>query len=133
MPINVNNISKSANFSEVNRTIIEKKIELLNLDNIVLIEGDFLETMIDGNGPSKIMAGLIDCDLYSSTVDILEALKDRMQFGTIILFDEYFNYSNWENHEFKAWQEFVVKYQIQYEYIGFDRQQVAVKIMHIGK
>ena len=56
-----------------------------------------------------------------------------MQFGTIILFDEYFNYSNWENHEFKAWQEFVVKYQIQYEYIGFDRQQVAVKIMHIGK
>ena len=75
----------------------------------------------------------IDCDLYSSTVDILEALKDRMQFGTIILFDEYFNYSNWENHEFKAWQEFVVKYQIQYEYIGFDRQQVAVKIMHIGK
>ena len=70
----------------------------------------------------------IDCDLYSSTVDILENLADRIQIGTVVLFDEYFNYPNWENHEYKAWQEFVTKHQIKYDYIGFARQQVAVKI-----
>ncbi|MCR9191784.1 MAG: TylF/MycF family methyltransferase [Gammaproteobacteria bacterium] len=73
----------------------------------------------------------IDCDLYSSTVDILEGLVTRLQKGTIILFDEYFNYPNWENHEYKAWQEFVRKYNLQYDYIGFARQQVAVKITSV--
>ena len=104
-------------------------------ENVSLYKGWFNQTLATWHEKNldNVAFMHIDCDLYSSTVDILEALKDRMQFGTIILFDEYFNYSNWENHEFKAWQEFVVKYQIQYEYIGFDRQQVAVKIMHIGK
>ena len=31
----------------------------------------------------------IDCDLYTSTLDILEALHGRIVTGTIIVFDEY--------------------------------------------
>lgn len=81
-------------------------------------------------GPVAFMH--IDCDLYSSTVDILQNLADRMQPGTVIVFDEYFNYPNWERHEFKAWQEFVAKHRIAYEYIGFARQQAAVRITGIG-
>ncbi len=73
----------------------------------------------------------IDCDLYSSTVVILETFEKRLQIGTVILFDEYFNYPNWEDHEFKAWKEFVAKHGILYEYIGFARQQVAVRITDI--
>lgn len=74
----------------------------------------------------------IDCDLYSSAVDVLKNLADRLQAGTIILFDEYLNYHNWENHEYRAWKEFVAKYAIDYEYIGFSREQVAVRIKKIG-
>lgn len=74
----------------------------------------------------------IDCDLYSSTVDILKHLAPRLQKGTVILFDEYFNYPNWENHEFKAWQECVARHKIRYEYIGYARQQVAVRIVEAG-
>ena len=32
----------------------------------------------------------IDCDLYSSTVTVLDCLKDRFQPGTVIVFDDYF-------------------------------------------
>jgi predicted O-methyltransferase YrrM len=73
----------------------------------------------------------IDCDLYSSTVDILEGLRERLQPGTIIVFDEYFNYPNWERHEFKAWKEFVTRHGVTYEYLAFARQQVALRVLSI--
>lgn len=100
--------------------------------HVTLHKGWFSETLPVWRKqyPGKVAFIHIDCDLYSSTVDILENLADRIQVGTIVLFDEYFNYPNWENHEYKAWQEFVAKYHIQYEYIGFARQQVAIKITH---
>ena len=44
----------------------------------------------------------IDCDLYSSTLTVLNELKDKIKPGTIILFDEYFNYTGWQHHEYKA-------------------------------
>lgn len=75
----------------------------------------------------------IDCDLYSSTKTLLEGTVGRMQPGTVILFDEYFNYPGWEQHEFKAWQEFVATHRIRYRYVGFARQQVAVEIIEMGK
>jgi hypothetical protein len=59
-------------------------------------------------------------------------LRDRLQPGTLIVFDEYFNYPNWERHEFKAWQEFVARHKITYEYLAFARQQVAVRILSTG-
>ena len=46
----------------------------------------------------------------------------------MILFDEYFNFPNWEQHEFKAFQEFVIEHGVKYTYLGFARQQVAVRI-----
>jgi Methyltransferase domain len=70
----------------------------------------------------------LDCDLYSSTKIVLTLLAPRLANGTVILFDEYFNYPNWQQHEFKAFQEFVSEYRVRYTYLGFARQQVAVRI-----
>ena len=70
----------------------------------------------------------IDCDIYTSTKTIFDLLYCRFQVGTIILFDEYFNYANWRNHEFKAFQEFVDSKKIKYSYLAYARQQVAVRI-----
>ena len=50
----------------------------------------------------------------------------------MIVFDEYFNYPGWERHEFKAWQEFVAEHAIDYAYLGYARQQVALRITGIG-
>ena len=101
--------------------------------NVTLHKGWFNETLPVWHAQYKDKVAFmhIDCDLYSSTVDILENVADRVQVGTVVLFDEYFNYPNWENHEYKAWQEFMKKYHFEYEYIGFARQQVAVRITKI--
>lgn len=74
----------------------------------------------------------IDCDLYNSTKTIFTLLADRIVPGTVILFDEYFNYPNWENQEFKALQEFVKERAIKYTYLAFARQQVAIHVDSIG-
>jgi len=73
----------------------------------------------------------VDCDLYSSTVTILTTLKKNIVPGTVIVFDEYFNYPGWQLDEFRAWQEFVAKNAIKYEYIGYvsRHQKVAVRVI----
>lgn len=102
--------------------------------NVVLHKGWFNATIPswcrDIAGPVAFLH--IDCDLYSSTVDIFDGLAERLQPGTVILFDEYFNYPGWERHEFKAWKEFVAAKSIDYDYLGYARQQAAVRIRAIG-
>ena len=72
----------------------------------------------------------IDCDLYSSAVTVFKILGNRLQKGSIILFDEYYNFPGWKDHEFRAFQEFTSLNNIKYEYIAYSvtGQQVAVKI-----
>ena len=73
----------------------------------------------------------IDCDLYSSTVTVLDTLKDNIVSGTVIVFDEYINYPGWQLDEFRAWQEHCKKYGVKYEYIGYvsRHQKVAVRVL----
>jgi hypothetical protein len=73
----------------------------------------------------------LDCDLYQSTKCVFEQLSDRIVPGTVIVFDEYFNYPNWQEHEFRAFQELVEPCQIRYQYLGYARFQVAVRVNEI--
>ena len=72
----------------------------------------------------------VDCDIYISTKIIFDILKDRIVAGTVIVFDEYFNYPGWRLHEFKAFQEFIASSGHRYEYIGMSAEKghVAVQI-----
>lgn len=73
----------------------------------------------------------VDCDLYSSTKTIFKHLRELITRGTVIVFDEYFNYPGWQQGEFKAFQEFLVETERRYSYLGYNRihEQVAVVIM----
>ena len=75
----------------------------------------------------------IDCDIYSSTVTILENLAPRIIVGSVIVFDEYIGNEKWREDEYKAFQEAVRKYGWTYEYIAFSvfTKQVAVIITKI--
>ena len=77
----------------------------------------------------------VDCDLYSSTVTIFDAFGPRLQPGSIVLFDEYYNFPRWQQHEYKAFQEFVAASGVKYEYIAYSvtGQQVAVRILENPK
>lgn len=71
----------------------------------------------------------VDCDIYSSAKYVLFAIKDRVKAGTIIVFDEFFNYPNWQNHEYKAFKEFINETGFKYEYVSIGRDQVTVRII----
>jgi hypothetical protein len=72
----------------------------------------------------------IDCDIYASTHTVFEHLRSRIVAGSVIVFDEYFNYPGWQQHEFRAFQDFVARDNRRYEYIGFsaERGHVAVRM-----
>ncbi len=76
----------------------------------------------------------VDCDIYVSTKCVFDLLGDRIVPGTVLLFDEYFNYPNWQRHEFRAFQEFVAARKVKYDYIGFAAKNghVAVRVTSIG-
>jgi hypothetical protein len=88
-----------------------------------------LPTFLAGDSAAAALIH-VDCDIYSSTVTIFAALKERIRPGTVIVFDEYFNYPGWRNHEYKAFQEFIAASGLGYDYLGFSAEKghVAVRI-----
>lgn len=71
----------------------------------------------------------IDCDLYSSTKTVFDNLKHLIKPGTVIMFDEYWYNYKWEEHEFKAFQEFIAESGFKYDYIANTHRGLAsVKI-----
>lgn len=71
----------------------------------------------------------IDCDLYSSTKTVFQFLGDRIGSGTVIVFNEYFNYPGWQHHEFKAFQELVAERALRYRYLCYNQNQCNVATM----
>lgn len=102
-------------------------------NNCKLVVGWFNETLpgFVQEHTSPIALLHIDCDLYSSAVTVLNALKNQIVPGTVIIFDEYMNYPGWQLDEFKAWQEHVQAFGVRYEYIGrvSRHQKVAVRVL----
>jgi O-methyltransferase len=56
----------------------------------------------------------VDCDLYSSTVDVLAFIKDIVQVGTIVIFDDWYAYRDEEKPgdfgEQKAFNEWSLRH-----------------------
>jgi hypothetical protein len=102
--------------------------------NVELIAGYFETTLppfVARHKGKSIAFVHIDCDLYSSTKTVLFSLRDLMNDGTIIVFDEFFNFPNWQNTgEYKAFIEFIEASEMQYDFVGYVRHsvQMAVRI-----
>tara|TARA_Y100000031_G_C8094667_1_gene325845 strand:+ start:128 stop:808 length:681 start_codon:yes stop_codon:yes gene_type:complete len=100
--------------------------------NVILIKGWFDETVQEwlDNNPKPLSFVHFDADTYESTILVLNLLKDRIRSGTIIVFDEYLCWWNWDSGgEFRAWQEFCSENQVQYRYLVFTGPQAAVQIL----
>ena len=98
--------------------------------NVTLHSGLFRETLPNfvKEHSERVSFIHIDCDLYSSTKTAFQWLAGQIQSGTIIIFDEYFNYPSWEQHEFKAFQEFVAQGKVSYSYLGYLSRGTAVAL-----
>jgi hypothetical protein len=115
--------------------------------NVELIKGWFNETLVDfmQQQNKKVSFIHMDADLYSSTKYIFDILKDYIEDGCIIVFDELVNYPGFDgdNGELKAFYEFIGENNVDYEWIGMNgtptgmsgyyHENVAVIIKSIGK
>ena len=72
----------------------------------------------------------VDADLYSSTKTVLDLTADRLAPNAILLFDEFFNYPGWQQHEFRAWTEFIERTGRTFEYLAYtgNSEQVVVRL-----
>ena len=102
-------------------------------NNVRLHVGWFDKTLPEflQNTAEKVAFLHVDCDIYESTKIVFDILKDRIVTGTVIVFDEYFNYPGWRLHEFKAFQEFIASTGRKYRYIGLSAEKghVAAQIL----
>lgn len=102
--------------------------------NVELIKGWFDQTVPDfiAKHPENFSFIHIDSDTYEAATILLRVLGRRLQKGTVIVFDEYFGFRGWRFGEWKAWKEFVELTGLQYEYLGFAKEQVTIKIKGVG-
>ena len=99
--------------------------------NVYLHKGWFEETVPDFVEEFKsVKLDLVhmDADTYKPTKYVLTQIRNLLDKGTIVVFDEYFGYPNFQLHEFRAWKEFSAEFRIKYRYIGYCEQQVAIEI-----
>jgi O-methyltransferase len=58
------------------------------------VPGFFADSLASADGlPDRIAFAYIDCDLYSSTMDVLRFLEPRLRHGMVIGCDDYYCYS----------------------------------------
>lgn len=92
-------------------------------ENVELHPGWFDDTVAPflDTHPQPVAFVHADADLYVSTMVFLEELARRRLLvrGTVITFDEYWNYPGWEQGEYKAWREISERYGIAFRYLYY--------------
>lgn len=100
-------------------------------NNVKLWKGYFEETLPEWaqtfNQPIAMIH--VDCDLNSSTETIFKVLADRIQPGTLLIFDDYFNFPGWEQDGHSVFTQFVEKFGWQVNYLGYAYKELAVEIV----
>ena len=98
-----------------------------NVELVVGLFDDTLPRFLETHpGPASLVH--VDCDVYASAKTVLTRLAPRIAAGTVIVFDEYFNYVGWQQHEHKAFMEFIAETGLRYEYIGFASSHLSVAV-----
>ncbi len=106
------------------------KIPKLN-KNVVPVSGwvqDTLEKFLEEKKPNINFVHM-DLDTYPSSKYVLEKIKPFLMKGSIILFDEIYNFAGWEVGEYKALKE--VFNDNEYKFIAFarDNHPAIIKIL----
>jgi tetratricopeptide (TPR) repeat protein len=101
--------------------------------NVTLHQGLFDETLpaLLATTDTFVAFAHVDCDLYESTLSALEPVAPRLRPGSVLLFDEFFGYEGWRDHEHRAFSEICARFDLQFEplaYSLFDKQ-AAIRIL----
>lgn len=72
----------------------------------------------------------VDADLYSSAKTVLDLVGPRLRPGSVLVFDEFFNFPGWQEHEYRALREYLERTgsSVSYEGYSYANEQVIVRI-----
>ena len=100
-------------------------------DNVTLIIGYFQDTLNTFLSSSSEVVSFVnfDADTYQSTLYILEEIRERLQPGSILIFDEFMGFHGFKQGEYLAWHEFNSRYKLKYKYIAHSFEQVAIQLI----
>jgi O-methyltransferase len=101
----------ACSLEEVRRRLTKARVDF---SRVHLIPGRFEDTLstTSSNLPTgKAAVVLIDCDLYASTVPVLEFITDRIQDGTLLMLDDWFAYrADPERGQQRAFREWLQRH-----------------------
>lgn len=99
---------------------LDGRMPIKRFKNIEFVKGWFDKSVPEfmKDKKEKIAFLHIDSDLYSSAKIIFDNLEKNIVPGTVIMFDEFYNYDGYEAHEYKAFKEFVERNNVTYEWIS---------------
>lgn len=75
------------------KNLTSQKVDLSKFN---IIEGFYDQTLPNITSLKKVAIVYIDCDLYESTVPVLEFLTDKLVHGAILIFDDWFCFDGGE-------------------------------------
>jgi len=89
--------------------------KMIDMSKVDIIPGWFCDTLNDETKQKLNIKSasivMIDCDLYESTVDVLDFITECLVEGTVLIFDDWFCYKgNPEKGEQKATSEWLEKH-----------------------
>ena len=96
-----------------------------------LVVGLFADTLPSFDFATVCPLGLVhfDADLYSSTATALAYVGPYLRRGCVLVFDEWHGYEGAENHEQRAWREYVSRNpRLDWDVIGHGEQSWAIKL-----
>lgn len=102
------------------------------IEGATIVVGLFADTLPAFDWPDAVGLVHLDADLYSSTATALTYAGHLIQPGTYVVFDEFHGYPGAEDHEERAWTEWVLEQNLAYEVIGHGREQVAFRAIGRG-
>lgn len=99
-------------------------------NNVEYVEGLFADTLPkfpwDQVAPIRLVH--CDADLYSSTSTALGHISAYLEPGAVLVFDEFWGYPGAEDHEQRAFAEFIKETGFDYTPLGHGHEAYAVKL-----
>ena len=98
------------------------------MSNVKLVKGFYNDTLAPwlATHAGSVRLLHLDCDLYSSSVTVLETLEPRIVPGSIIVFDELINYPEFETHVMRALLGFMASTRRCIDVVGTPARWVAM-------
>lgn len=87
-------IATSGSFNHTSKELIQQKIDYFKLDNIIIVEGDFKDTVPNffKTNEIKIHSANIDCDLYDGYKTVLPYIYKNLSVDGFVHLDEYYSF-----------------------------------------